>query len=531
MSYALAVQVQPRSVNQTPLPSGAFATDHASSDPTWSDDESHEVAFTAGNPRVEHITGVVHLYRDSPSSAQDSLTGFPLLQVPEERGDRLAVLAIPSDMGVADFCQFLGGYLAGVRQMRLVRRGDTPALCLVLLRFKDSAMAAGFYGDYNGRPFSSLEPEVICRLVYVKDVQVTAARDGDIQPAPPPQPSPGQIELPTCPVCLDRLDEETSGLVTTVCNHRFHSECLGKWGDASCPVCRYCQETSAAASRCQVCESSSDLWICLICGHVGCGRYHSKHAVDHWKETTHCYALELQTQRVWDYAADGYVHRLVQSKTDGKLVEVGAPPAAALDGASCSAGAPALEPGVEDALVASKLDALAGEYSALLAGQLESQRTWYDGRQAKAIAEAEASRAEAVASAERGEAAAEGARTAAKDAERAKRTAERKLVEATVKLKAVRKESEALEAMNSQLLANQASLKASLVTAQTTSAERAAQIVDLNEQVRDLMMYFEAQRVVEASGGESCLSNGTVLPMPQQVPEAGGKRRAPRKSR
>ena len=59
-------------------------------------------------------------------------------------------------------------------------------------------------------------------------------------------------------------------------------------------------------------------------------------------------------------------------------------------------------------------------------------------------------------------------------------------VEATVKLKAVRKESEALEAMNSQLLANQASLKASLVTAQMTSAERAAQIVDLNEQVPSL---------------------------------------------
>ena len=54
--------------------------------------------------------------------------------------------------------------------------------------------------------------------------------------------------------------------------------------------------------------------------------------------------------------------------------------------------AAALEPGVEDALVASKLDALAGEYSALLAGQLESQRAWYDGRQAKAVAEAEARR-------------------------------------------------------------------------------------------------------------------------------------------
>jgi len=23
-----------------------------------------------------------------------------------------------------------------------------------------------------------------------------------------------------------------------VCNHQFHSECLQKWGDTSCPVCR-----------------------------------------------------------------------------------------------------------------------------------------------------------------------------------------------------------------------------------------------------------------------------------------------------
>lgn len=33
--------------------------------------------------------------------------------------------------------------------------------------------------------------------------------------------------------------------------------------------------------------------------------------------------------QVWDYASDGYVHRLVQSKTDGKLVEVPSPAQAA----------------------------------------------------------------------------------------------------------------------------------------------------------------------------------------------------------
>lgn len=68
-----------------------------------------------------------------------------------------------------------------------------------------------------------------------------------------------------------------------------------------------------------------DLWICLICGNVGCGRYSQGHASDHWKSSGHCYALETESQRVWDYASDGYVHRVIQSKADGKLVEVPTP--------------------------------------------------------------------------------------------------------------------------------------------------------------------------------------------------------------
>lgn len=51
-------------------------------------------------------------------------------------------------------------------------------------------------------------------------------------------PPPGQTELPTCPVCLERLDVHISGIITTVCNHVFHSDCLQRWGDTSCPVCR-----------------------------------------------------------------------------------------------------------------------------------------------------------------------------------------------------------------------------------------------------------------------------------------------------
>ena len=41
---------------------------------------------------------------------------------------------------------------------------------------------------------------------------------------------------------------------------------------------------------------AADLWICLICGHVGCGRYRGLHAAAHWQESGHGYALELETQ-------------------------------------------------------------------------------------------------------------------------------------------------------------------------------------------------------------------------------------------
>lgn len=50
--------------------------------------------------------------------------------------------------------------------------------------------------------------------------------------------------------------------------------------------------------------------------------YKGGHAIIHWKETQHCYSLELETQRVWDYVGDNYVHRLIQSKTGGMLVEL-----------------------------------------------------------------------------------------------------------------------------------------------------------------------------------------------------------------
>jgi BRCA1-associated protein len=111
-------------------------------------------------------------------------------------------------------------------------------------------------------------------------------------------------------------------------------------------------------------------------------RYKEGHAVNHWKESQHCYSLDLETQRVWDYVGDGYVHRLIQSKTDGKLVELPAPCRDGSDDCS-SCEAQNQREDMDAAIYSSKLDAIKDEYDHLLTTQLESQRKYYEGRLAE----------------------------------------------------------------------------------------------------------------------------------------------------
>jgi len=297
---------------------------------------------------------------------------------------------------------------------------------------------------------------------------------------------------------LERLDETASGILTILCNHSFHCHCLSQWkGDNSCPVCRYCQQPEPEGPTCSVCGTSESLWICIVCGYVGCGRYKNEHARLLFKETMHAYALELQTSRVWDYAEDRYVHRLVQNKSDGKLVEL--PPPGVPD--------PSTQPDM------SKVESISLEYSYLL----EAQRSYFqeqlrrtETQKHQKIQQLEEEYADLLWQKE------EHAKKA-RQLEEEKKKWDKRVTELERKMQDTVKETKFLKDVNSAMSQSQDAWKEKIKETEKKLEDdsKDKKIEELQEQIRDLMYFIEAKDKI-AKNEE--LQNGDVILAPGSNP-------------
>lgn len=414
--------------------------------------------------------GIIRLYREFEDEEEEQDSGqsdIESLRIPSKRhsnpGDdtMVAILAVPTYFTATDLLGFIGeNYMNHISHVRILK-SDKPNRFLVLIKFRDIIKAAEFQYHYNGKPFNSMEPEA-CHVVYVKSIQMNhpplkqeqqqqqqndtadslipfLLQDPFTSPPDSSNNSPVQtsidkfvsldsgglvrvslVELPTCPVCLERMDSTITGLLTIPCQHTFHCQCLSKWKDDTCPICRYShslsnekvrrsmtrlqhlnlprrtsqdnsnqllnhssstattppntllQESTSETEVCNDCPEISNLWICLVCGNVGCSRYApQQHSLKHFVNTGHCFAMEISTSRVWDYAGDNYVHRLVTNESDGKLVEL--PDKNSVVGATGKSNN-----NNNNSSTIDKIDEVGFEYSQLLISQLASQREYYE---------------------------------------------------------------------------------------------------------------------------------------------------------
>ncbi|KAF2841828.1 hypothetical protein M501DRAFT_928032 [Patellaria atrata CBS 101060] len=551
--------------------------------------------YIPSNPKNTEVGwGVVHLYRDPKETPR--LDDETASSAGSENGDAedfdedkcttLCILAVPSYMTPSDLLGYVGEQTReDVSHFRLIRTGRTNKY-MVLMKFREAKKAKAWREQWDGKLFNSMEPEN-CHVVFVKSIEfqtslanrdpssfpemtndpfTPAARPAPTAPLPinPSSPiesssmvsslstkplappTPALIELPTCPVCLERMDE-TTGLLTILCQHVFHCACLEKWRGSGCPVCRYTQNDSMLSrahnldgdgpeNECSVCGSTTNLWICLICGNTGCGRYDEAHAFAHYEATSHSYAMDIETQHVWDYAGDGYVHRLIQNKADNKLIDL---PTAYSNAYGRNGGGNNTMTGFgEDTVPREKLDNMGMEYAYLLTSQLDSQRTYFEeqveravDKASKASSAAEKAAATAADLATKVEAlqssyteATRNISDLEKDAERNRRKAERAEMLARTLTKSVQEEKSLNGALSEKIKFLESKIGEVEGKCQGLEQEKR----ELEEQNRDLSFFISGQeklREMEETEGLGEEVQGGRIEVPVQPEASGGRKR------
>ncbi|KFK25756.1 hypothetical protein AALP_AA8G155400 [Arabis alpina] len=420
--------------------------------------------------------GLIHLYRNSSHSS---------LPNPSSRSTTLFVVAVPNYLSSLDFIRFCDSQIDHVSEILFIRNDAMEDRYSVLITLCDQSAADRFHKNLNGKKYAPSEAEV-CHILYVLSVEHTEI---DELAASPPA---GFTELPTCPICLERLDPDTSGILSTLCDHSFQCSCTSKWTYLSCQVCRLCQQPDEILS-CSVCGKTDNVWACLVCGFLGCGRYKEGHSIRHWKETHHCYSLDLRTQQIWDYVGDSYVHRLNHSKIDGKSVEMNT--RCLSHDEDCGLCEWSEDTGFSGAIFNSKVDSIVSEYNDLLASQLGAQRQYYESLIVEARSKQESSIAEAV-----------------------EQTVVKKMQELQNEIEKCEAEKSEIKEVNRKLIKEQDSWRKKAKGIEEREAAmlrlKDEMIADLEEQFRDVKVFVEAQKTLKNMSSDSDgIREGTVLPV------------------
>lgn len=487
--------------DSTPLP----ATPDSSSSPSSSGaslGSGETIRFETGNPETRAtISGSLHV---RPCKGASSI---------------VLVESVPGLMTSADFCMFVRPFADAIRHFRPLRLATERNQYIVVVQLRTNDDASNFAQVFQGKFFLRGLVQETCAIREVSQIEFDCEAESAEHDFPNsamfPSEPPSDAQRPACAVCLDRLDERSAALVTTFCNHTMHAACLAQWDLNRCPVCRHTHELTPEASTCMNCNNREDLWMCVICAYVGCGVYKYKHAHQHFAETQHPFALNLEditfwsgeklrAGSVWDYVSDRFVNRLLTSD-DGKIVEVTydeRPDAAASSSGGapqetcCGSGSAAAvseedvenDRGLQAAVYASRMDAIVDDYRRRL----------------------ERMEAEHAAEREKLEAEIRNLKAGLGESGKERKVLNRKVADAERAARGLRDKNEFMKNLTETLLRDKNAWNDEVEKVKSQLSESEASRRGLEEQLRDLMMHLEAQAKISGAS-DSCRSGASEL--------------------
>ena len=390
----------------------------------------HAVATTGSTP-LQPVYAAVFLPPTLTESALDGSFDFINPGAADRRKFSKRLLAMVHPFMAGNFS------IKGILHVRNSQHAPAD-IALVDLQHTPTSLLDELLQTTNGQVIHA-GPELILKVLVIYSLCFVVAEQDAKPAADAATTSSGhgrrtQLEIPSCPVCIHRIDpirlglpkpgtsqmcskfcEPPNLLVATAAasasaagasssrssNRRLleqrvacsRQRLLLPWpSPCHCVACRridqYWQAQVAGTTEnndilyCGVCHMQQTLWICLTCGFLGCGRYSNKHAADHFVHTGHPFSLELATLRIWDYVTGGFVQR-----TD--LLE-------------CPSAWPLLQPWMATPLMTSspvrptpdatqkapkKATMIGEEYEILIQSALEEQAQHYEGELSHLLAQ------------------------------------------------------------------------------------------------------------------------------------------------
>jgi BRCA1-associated protein len=268
------------------------------------------------------------------------------------------VIALPDAMTVDNFLLFIEKAIPRIKYIRFIQDISTELeevkICFnrVLIYFEDQDSADNFYYDFNSKCYLTNKFEYLYS-VFVETVDICSDllyTTDTIEYS--------KSELTCCPLCLEKLDESSSGIHTILSNLNVE-----RWEGYKkyCKVCSNLQKEN----KCFKCELTTSLWCCVVCGFIGCDRYQkTPHGMEHFETTWHRYSIDLTTFRIWDYLGDSWVHRVLKIGNTDSTINL----ESKQDG----------EDSINSKEYMMRIENIISEYNFALTTQLEEQRTYYE---------------------------------------------------------------------------------------------------------------------------------------------------------